>query len=185
VLPCVSLRTPERWYRAAGAALARAAVATPREPCVRIRPHPDARSQALRVVFPRGADWLGFKLLSLARLFRLIKIQRKIGSHLASPWVHLGAVAGLYLLCSHMLACLLFFVGRWQLKTFLVGGSSNDWLGMCPPTSHTPRPLSTQTLSSRTHLAALELHALTINERLFLAGLPSTHAANTCWFVLC
>jgi hypothetical protein len=91
--------------------------------------------QFLRLVFPRGAEWLALKLINLVRFFRLIKVQRKLGSYLSLPWVHLGSIVGVYLLCAHCLACLLFFVGRWQMKDLFLGGP-DDFIGMASASLH-------------------------------------------------
>ena len=80
------------------------------------------------MVYPHGQDWLAFKVLGLMRLVRLIKIKRKLSTYLVSPWMHLASIAGLYMLAAHCLACLLFFVGRWQLLNLERGGP-NDFVG--------------------------------------------------------
>lgn len=85
--------------------------------------------QVVRVLFPSASDWLGLKLINLVRFFRLIKAQRKLGAYLSTPWVHLGCVAGVYLMCAHCLASVLFFIGRWQVKDLELG-AQNDFVGM-------------------------------------------------------
>jgi hypothetical protein len=83
----------------------------------------------MQVIHPEAAGWLGLKLLNLVRFVRLIKIQRQLAAYLVSPWAHLGSITGLYMLCTHCLACVLFFVGRWQLLN-LEGGGPNDFVGV-------------------------------------------------------
>lgn len=85
-------------------------------------------AQISKVVYPKGADWLAFKMMNLIRFFRLIKIKRKLSAYLVSPWTHLGSVVGFYMLSAHCLACLLFFIGRWQLLNLERGGP-NDFVG--------------------------------------------------------
>eukprot|EP00892_Ulva_mutabilis_P000659 jgi/Ulvmu1/10594/UM065_0048.1 len=82
----------------------------------------------VRVLFPSASGWLGLKLINLVRFFRLIKVQRKLGAYLSTPWVHLGCVAGVYLMCAHCLASVLFFIGRWQVKDLELG-APNDFVG--------------------------------------------------------
>lgn len=81
------------------------------------------------MLFPSASDWLGLKLINLVRFFRLIKVQHKLGAYLSTPWVHLGCIAGVYLMCAHCLASLLFFIGRWQVKDLELG-APNDFVGM-------------------------------------------------------
>lgn len=84
--------------------------------------------QAVRVLFPSASNWLGLKLINLVRFFRLIKVQHKLGTYLSTPWVHLGCIVGVYLMCAHSLASLLFFIGRWQVKDLELG-APNDFVG--------------------------------------------------------
>jgi hypothetical protein len=67
-------------------------------------------------------------MINLVRFIRLIKVQRKLGVYLILPIVHLGALAGVYLLCAHCLGCVLFYMGRWQL--WGADGVANDFLGL-------------------------------------------------------
>jgi hypothetical protein len=84
--------------------------------------------QICKVVYPRGQDWLAFKCINLIRFVRLIKVKRTLSPYLVSPWAHLSSVVGVYMLSAHCLACLLFFVGRWQLLNLERGGP-NDFTG--------------------------------------------------------
>lgn len=68
-------------------------------------------------------------MINLVRFIRLIKVQRKLGDYLISPFVHFGCLIGVYLLCAHFLGCGLFYVGRWQLWG-VDGVSANDFLGL-------------------------------------------------------
>lgn len=71
-------------------------------------------------------------MINLVRFIRLIKVQRKLGDYLISPFVHFGCLIGVYLLCAHCLGCVLFYMGRWQLWG-VEGVRANDFLGSSPP----------------------------------------------------
>lgn len=87
--------------------------------------------QVLTVMFPQHADLLIFKVINLVRFTRLVKIKRKLAAYLVSPWTHLASVLVVYMISAHCLACLLFFVGRWQLLN-LENGGPNDFVGELP-----------------------------------------------------